>query len=190
MTFQKRSCFQCGDTRHFAATCPSDERLCYNCHGPGHESSNCPSPRSVEGKQCYSCGGVGHIQADCPNLKLQNGNNSKCHSCGRVGHFFRSCHSGTGFVSRAPPPGRGLNMAAIPIKCFRCNGPNHMAKDCLATPSSLLESLPSSNLNRNKNKTCYKCNTEGHIARDCPENADWIISSRHAGIVDDMFVAC
>lgn len=36
---------------------------------------------------------------------------------------------GTGFASRAPPPGRALNTAALPpVKCYRCGGPNHVAR--------------------------------------------------------------
>lgn len=36
---------------------------------------------------------------------------------------------GGGFASRAPPPGRGLNVASLPpVKCYRCGGPNHMAR--------------------------------------------------------------
>lgn len=36
---------------------------------------------------------------------------------------------GGGFATRAPPPGRGLNMASLPpVKCYRCGGPNHMAR--------------------------------------------------------------
>ena len=42
---------------------------------------------------------------------------------------------GGGFATRAPPPGRGLNMAALPpVKCYRCGGPNHMAR--YVTPGS------------------------------------------------------
>lgn len=132
---------------HIADNCTSDQRLCYNCRQPGHELSACPSPRTVASKQCYSCGGVGHIQAECPSLRLQGG--VKCYvssahlllpiyvylisfeqNCGRFGHISRMCPgAGAGFASRAPPPGRGLNTSALPpVKCYRCGGPNHLAK--------------------------------------------------------------
>jgi Zinc knuckle len=33
------------------------------------------------------------------------------------------------YVPRAPPPGRGLNTSTLPpVKCYRCGGPNHMAR--------------------------------------------------------------
>ena len=134
---------------HIAENCTSQERLCYNCRKPGHESSACPEPRSVSAKQCYSCGGIGHIQAECPTLRLQ-GSNQKCYvrpvlhgpsqhsvkrlqNCGHFGHIARVCPNDAveygGFAPRAPPPGRGLNVAALPpVKCYRCGGPNHMAR--------------------------------------------------------------
>ncbi|KIM90756.1 hypothetical protein PILCRDRAFT_58680, partial [Piloderma croceum F 1598] len=100
--------------------------------------------------------------------------------CGRFGHIARTCPSaggtpGTGFASRAPPPGRALNTSTLPpVKCYRCGGPNHMARDCLAAPGTTSDSLPTGPAgNLNKNKTCYKCSMEGHIARDCPENAEF-----------------
>ncbi|KAJ8457042.1 hypothetical protein ONZ51_g11767 [Trametes cubensis] len=95
-------------------------------------------------------------------------------TCGRFGHFARSCPSGAGgaFSSRAPPPGRALNTSALPpVKCYRCGGPNHMARDCLAPPGTTAAEAVVHVGNPNKNKTCYKCQQEGHIARDCPENA-------------------
>ena len=54
-------------------------------------------------------------------------------NCGHFGHIARVCPNDAvqdfGFASRAPPPGRGLNMASLPpIKCYRCGGPNHMAR--------------------------------------------------------------
>ncbi|KIL70096.1 hypothetical protein M378DRAFT_603372 [Amanita muscaria Koide BX008] len=127
LQFSRKGCFKC--VGHIAEACPSTERLCYNCRQPGHESSACPSPRSVSAKQCYSCGGVGHIQAECPSIRIQN--SQKCYNCGRPGHFARACSNGSGggFASRAPPPGRGLNMSTLPpVKCYRCGGPNHMAR--------------------------------------------------------------
>jgi cellular nucleic acid-binding protein len=56
----------------------------------------------------------------------------KCH---QIGHIARVCPSGaaevtgTGFASRAPPPGRTLNTSTLPpVKCYKCGGPNHMAR--------------------------------------------------------------
>lgn len=52
-------------------------------------------------------------------------------SCGRFGHIARACPNGTGtgYVSRAPPPGRSLNTSTLPtVKCHRCGGPNHFAR--------------------------------------------------------------
>ncbi|KAJ6569918.1 hypothetical protein B0H10DRAFT_1840782, partial [Mycena sp. CBHHK59/15] len=115
---------------HIAENCSSDQRLCYNCRQPGHESSACPSPRTVSAKQCYSCGGVGHIQVEpcVMGLVLRLAQN-----CGRFGHIARACPSGAlggpTFASRPPPPGRALNTSTLPpVKCYRCGGPNHMAR--------------------------------------------------------------
>ncbi len=149
--YRSHICFLVG---HIAENCTSEQRLCYNCRQPGHESSACPAPRTFSGKQCYSCGGVGHIQAECPNLRVQQASGSgKCYvsvplfywtsnnpftlrkTCGRFGHFARNCTggpagvAGSAFASRAPPPGRALNTSTLPpVKCYRCGGPNHMAR--------------------------------------------------------------
>lgn len=155
---------------HIAENCSSEQRLCYNCRQPGHESSACPSPRTVTSKQCYSCGGVGHIQAECPSLRVQGGNQKcyvrhsiwlsnlflltelPCavkQNCGRFGHIARVCPGGAGMAGgfgggmgfRAPPPGRGLNTSALPpVKCYRCGGPNHMAR-CVFPVSRLTFSV-------------------------------------------------
>ncbi|KAF8076346.1 hypothetical protein FPV67DRAFT_1471386 [Lyophyllum atratum] len=164
--FSRKGCFKCGNLGHIAENCSSDQRLCYNCRQPGHESSACPSPRTVSAKQCYSCGGVGHIQELRPFWPY-------C-SCLPQWYF-----GATGFASRAPPPGRALNTSTLPpVKCYRCGGPNHMARDCLAAPGTggILDSTPTGPAagNINKTKTCYKCQQEGHIARECPENAEFI----------------
>jgi len=175
----RKGCFKCGNLGHIAENCTSQERLCYNCRKPGHESSACTEPRTVAAKQCYSCGGIGHIQAECPTLRLQ-GSNQKCYNCGHFGHIARVCPNdandaveyGGGFVSRAPPPGRGLNVASLPpVKCYRCGGPNHMARDCLAPPYSVTEDMNGAKVPITV-KTCYKCKTDGHIARDCPEGRE------------------
>ena len=144
---------------HIAENCTSEQRLCYNCRQPGHESAACTQPRSASAKQCYSCGGVGHIQAECPSLRIQAGGNQKCYvclqtplpladrltltmrqNCGRFGHIARNCTGagGNGFASRAPPPGRSLNTSAIPpVKCYRCGGPNHMARQVVPRSATL-----------------------------------------------------
>ncbi|KAI6035347.1 hypothetical protein F5J12DRAFT_792758 [Pisolithus orientalis] len=67
-------------------------------------------------------------------------------------------------------------MSALPpVKCYRCGGPNHMARDCLATlGTTVADGVPTgTNANANKNKTCYKCGQEGHIARECSDNAEF-----------------
>ncbi|KAJ7827531.1 hypothetical protein B0H14DRAFT_2367589, partial [Mycena olivaceomarginata] len=94
--------------------------------------------------------------------------------CGRFGHIARTCPGtlgGPAFASRPPPPGRALNMSTLPpVKCYRCGGPNHMARDCLATVDTAIPTGPASM----KSKTCYKSQQEGHIARECLENTDFM----------------
>ncbi|KAJ7638780.1 hypothetical protein FB45DRAFT_976853 [Roridomyces roridus] len=186
--FSRKGCFKTSFTQqkkvgHLAEGCTASERLCYNCRQPGHESSSCPSPRSVSAKQCYSCGGVGHIVPECPSLRIQQqgGGGQKCYNCGRFGHIARACPSGAlggagAFVPRPAPPGRGLNTSTLPtvkVMCYRCGGPNHMARFRLGPPW-VTRQFPTGPAALKKAITCYKCQMEGHIARECPENADFM----------------
>jgi cellular nucleic acid-binding protein len=77
------------------------------------------------------CGHFGHIARVCPNDAIEYGGGAGGGTGG----------GGGGFATRAPPPGRGLNVASLPpVKCYRCGGPNHMARYaiCLAPRGALL----------------------------------------------------
>ncbi|KAH7343314.1 hypothetical protein B0J17DRAFT_713498 [Rhizoctonia solani] len=91
-------------------------------------------------------------------------------NCGRPGHIARVCpgaaggfsgHTGGGFRGGS---GRGGGANGV-VKCFRCQGLNHYARDCMAAPGTTVYD--------NKPKACYKCHQEGHIARECPQGAEY-----------------
>ena len=51
--------------------------------------------------------------------------------------------------------------------CYRCGGPNHMAKDCLQDRQERLDSQ----MRKVRHEIrCYKCNGLGHIASQCQGN--------------------
>jgi hypothetical protein len=95
-----------------------------------------------------------------------------------VDYGFAATTTTTATATRAPPPGRGLNVASLPpVKCYRCGGPNHMARyakracppvfladsrnrDCLAPPYAVTEDL---NGAKAAVKTCYRCKKDGHV---------------------------
>ena len=52
--------------------------------------------------------------------------------------------------------------------CYRCGGPNHMAKDCLQDR----QERPDSQMRKVRCETpCFRCSGLGHIALQCQENA-------------------
>ncbi|KAK4686447.1 hypothetical protein P7C73_g3681, partial [Tremellales sp. Uapishka_1] len=169
-----------------AAAIPGSRQGCFK--EPGHESTNCPAPRSTDGKQCYACGGVGHVKADCPSMRAAGFGGApgfggplgqKCYTCGRPGHIARMCPNAAGgfggaggFAGRGGFGGRGgfagrprvpTNPDGSPVKCYRCNGENHLARDCLA---------PRDDAAAIAGKKCYKCQELGHLARDCTKEAE------------------
>ncbi|KAF8192567.1 hypothetical protein BJ912DRAFT_1057917 [Pholiota molesta] len=106
-------------------------------------------------------------------------------NCGRFGHFARNCQNapgigGPGFASRAPPPGRALNTSTLPpVKCYRCGGPNHLARDCLAAPGTTLNdaSIPTGPQQPISTKTRLATSANKRatfIARDCPEVSEFV----------------
>ena len=46
----------------------------------------------------------------------------------------------------------------VGITCYECNGPNHIAKDCL------------SSVGRGARVLCHRCDRFGHKSRNCPGN--------------------
>ncbi|KAG0152009.1 hypothetical protein CROQUDRAFT_36121, partial [Cronartium quercuum f. sp. fusiforme G11] len=161
-----------GAIGHLAEQCSAESRLCFNCKQPGHESATCPNPRTADAKQCYSCSGIGHLAMDCPSVKVAGpgfqAGGQKCYTCGRFGHISRMCsQAGFNNGSRGGYPGASFKPRLAPgqvIQCYKCQGMNHYARDCMA-PGPAFGGVSSA---LNRSKTCYRCQLAGHIARDCP----------------------
>ena len=52
--------------------------------------------------------------------------------------------------------------------CYRCGGPNHMAKDCLQDR----QEKPDSRMPKvRREMRCYRCSGLGHVASQCQGNA-------------------
>ena len=52
--------------------------------------------------------------------------------------------------------------------CYRCSGPNHMARDCLQDRQ---EKSDSRMRKVRRKKRCYRCGGLGHVALQCQGNA-------------------
>lgn len=165
----RKGCFKCGAIGHLAEQCSAEARLCFNCKQPGHESAACPNPRTADAKQCYQCSGIGHLAVDCPSVKVggqgfQSGG-QKCYTCGRMGHISRMCNqAGNNYHAQRSNYSKPRLAPGQVIQCYKCQGMNHYARDCMATFTANVNSGYS-----HRPKTCYRCQSAGHIARDCPQ---------------------
>lgn len=64
-------------------------------------------------------------------------------------------------VAAVQPSQVGLQDLGAATTCYKCGGPNHLARDCLSSrqPTRKLDG-----------PQCYKCKKRGHLARTCPGN--------------------
>ena len=67
-------------------------------------------------------------------------------------------------VTRRPPRAVRPPVSVDSKRCYRCNQFGHLARDCVADESVVL--------NRVESRTCFKCGNVGHLARDCTEAAE------------------
>ena len=80
----------------------------------------------------------------------------------RARAILKDSFTGTGLAATAAQlPGCQEKETTAPRRCYICQGPNHMARDCLRWCESPRP---------RKFLTCYRCKRQGHIARNCPEN--------------------
>jgi len=80
----------------------------------------------------------------------------------RARAILKDSSAGIGLAAAAThPPCCQAKETAAQTKCYSCNGPNHLARDCLMRRES---PRPRTTL------TCYRCKRQGHIARNCPGN--------------------
>ncbi|PVG00475.1 hypothetical protein CPB86DRAFT_701076, partial [Serendipita vermifera] len=91
--------------------------------------------------------------------------------CGRIGHIARFCPAqGTAGGSFGKRP----SASTSPVKCYRCGGLNHMARDCMAPAGTTVEGqqiVPATTngtgttTTTTKAKRCFKCRQEGHVCQ-------------------------
>jgi len=155
-----RGCYNCGDSSHRAAECPTKGTpTCYNCGEKGHVSRECTSPQAE--KTCYRCGGTGHISRECTKdggapMGGRGGGSQECYKCGQVGHIARNCSQGGGYSAGGRGGYGGGGAAggyggARQTTCYSCGGFGHMSRDCT------------------QGQKCYNCGEVGHLSRDCPQ---------------------
>ncbi|KAH4178196.1 hypothetical protein HBI56_021940 [Parastagonospora nodorum] len=161
-----RGCYNCGDSSHRAAECPTKGTpTCYNCGEKGHVSRECQNPQAE--KTCYRCGGTGHISRECTKEGGAGmggaGGGQECYKCGQRGHIARNCSQGGGAAYGGGGGGFGGGRGgygggqgggyggARQTTCYSCGGFGHMSRDCT------------------QGQKCYNCGEVGHLSRDCPQ---------------------
>ena len=76
--------------------------------------------------------------------------------------ILKDSYTGTGLAAAAAQlPGCQEKETTAPRRCYMCQGPKHMAQDCLRRCESPRP---------RKSLTCYRCKRQGYIARNSPGN--------------------
>lgn len=111
------------EVRYFAV----DDVLCSRCGLRGHLSWACPEPEAEV--RCFICGMPGHVSRDCQR--------EVCYYCGEIGHKSRECPTRARESdpryrnerrSRTPERKSSFVARTIPLRCYVCNGNDHL--DC------------------------------------------------------------
>ncbi|KAF9947572.1 hypothetical protein BGZ72_010460 [Mortierella alpina] len=121
----------------------------------------------------------GHMARNC---RGQPRYDPSCHQ----GHFGdMNMNMGMGMGTRG---GRGRGAGSVGymnagshgrvVICYKCGGPNHFARDCMANAVKCYNCGKLNHISRDcpnliggivdaSIKTCYRCGVQGHISRDC-----------------------
>lgn len=69
-------------------------------------------------------------------------------------------------AAAAQPTQRQTKESVTPTSCYKCGGPNHLARDCLLRQKPMQKK----GTETKTSVLCYKCKKRGHMARECPGN--------------------
>jgi hypothetical protein len=80
----RKKCYKCGE-KHKASQCQKNDRVCFQCQETGHLAANCPTLMSSQMVRTID------LAPQEPSYSLKRRADGICYNCRNLGHFIKDC---------------------------------------------------------------------------------------------------